>query len=315
VKGIAKGGRQHRMPRILILGHTGFIGSHLTAHLKRELPEIEVIGRAPTSLDLTQENEARSLAKLFDSYTAVVMLAATKRQFGDNLDTYSRNVQMVINLCRLLQERPVARILYFSSAAVYGEDVHNTAITEETCVRPTSYYGAAKYAAECLLRKVFSTQPESSLLVLRPPLIYGPGDHGETYGPSGFVRAVIRGAKITLWGDGTEMREFIFVEDLVRIVTQLIFHEASGVVNVASGAKYTFRGALDIALALAPRQVEVASRPRTKRSVDNAFCNERLLELLPQFAFTALESGMRQTYEIDRLAVTDASAADEGGLA
>ena len=315
MKGVAKRDRQHQMRRILILGHTGFIGSHLIAHLKRELPQVEVIGRAPTSLDLTREAEARSLAEFFDAETAVVMLAATKRQFGDNLETYSSNVQMVINLCRLLQERPGARLLYFSSAAVYGEDVHNTAITEETCVCPTSYYGAAKYAAECLLRKVFATQPQSSLLVLRPPLIYGPGDSGETYGPSGFVRAVIRGAKITLWGNGTEMREFIFIEDLVHIVAQLIFQDASGVVNVASGARHTFREALDIALALAPHRVEVASRPRTKSSVDNAFCNQRLLELLPQFVFTSMESGMRRTYEIDRPAVTDACAAGEGRLA
>ncbi len=143
---------------------------------------------------------------------------------------------------------------------------------------------------------------------------FGPGDRGETYGPSGFVRAAIRGAKITLWGDGTELREFIFIEDLVRIVGELIHHDASDVVNIASGARHTFREALDIALALAPHRLEVGSHPRTKSSVDNAFCNQRLLELLPQFAFTGLESGMRSAYAIDR-AVMDASAAGEGRLA
>ena len=313
VKNRTESSRAHHIRRILILGHTGFIGGHLSEHLRRELPHVEIIGRSPASLDLTREEDVRSIADFFDANTAVVMLAAAKRQFGDNLDVYSRNMQMVINLCRLLQGRPVARLLYFSSAAVYGEDVHNTTITEATCVCPTSYYGAAKFAAECLLRKVFAAQPQSSLLVLRPPLIYGPGDRGETYGPSGFVRAAIRGAKITLWGDGAELREFIFIEDLVRIVGQLIYHDTSGVVNVASGVSHTFREALDMVLSLAlHQQIEVDSRPRTKASVDNAFCNARLIELLPQFLFTDLGSGIRRTYEKDLLAVTDVPAAGEG---
>lgn len=307
--------RQQRVRRILILGHTGFIGGHLSAYLKRELPQVEVLGRAPASLDLTQEDQARSLAELFDAETAVIMLAATKRQFGDSLDTYSRNVQMVINLCRLLQERPVARLLYFSSAAVFGEDVHNTAISEQTCVCPTSYYGAAKFAAECLLRRSFSGRPHGSLLALRPPLIYGPGDQGETYGPSGFVRAVIRGAKITLWGDGTELREFIFIDDLVRIVGQLVYHDAGGVVNVASGLSHSFRAVLNVAIALAPHRVEVESRPRTKQSVDNVFRNERLVELLPQFAFTSLEQGMRRTFELEKEAANGAALSGEDRLA
>ncbi len=304
---------QHRIRRILIFGHTGFIGSHLSAYLKRELPQVEVVGRALDSFDLTQEDHMRSLAELFDDETAVVMLAAAKRQFGDNLDVYTRNMQMVINLCRLLEVRPVAHVIYFSSAAVYGEDIHNTAITEETRVCPTSYYGAAKFAAECLLRKVIAAQSHSSLLVLRPPLIYGPGDRGETYGPSGFVRAAIRSGKITLWGDGAELREFVFVDDLVCIVGQLIYHGASGVVNVASGVSHTFREALGIVRALVPhQQIEVGSRPRTKASVDNAFCNGRLIELLPQFFFTDLGDGIRRTYEKDLLAVTDVPAAGEG---
>jgi UDP-glucose 4-epimerase len=303
VKSLEDIGRHHRVQRIVILGHTGFIGSHLLVHLRRELPATEIIGRSAASVDLTRQEDVRFLADCFDEHTAVIMLAATKRQFGDNLDTYARNMQMVFNLCTLLRERPIARLIYFSSAAVYGEDVHNMAITEDTKVWPTSYYGAAKFASECLLRQAFNHSRGGSVLVLRPPLIYGSGDRGETYGPSGFVRAVIRGGKVTLWGDGGEIREFIFVEDVVNVVGRFIYNEVAGIVNLVSGQRYTFREALEIALALAPNTVEVGTRTRTKARVDNAFYNDRLLQVLPDITFTDLKRGMQRVFELDSIAL------------
>lgn len=293
--------------RIVVLGHTGFIGGHLMQHLELAFPDVSVVGRAPTSLDLTIADDARSLSDVLDDSTAVVMLAAAKRQFGDTIESFVRNTQMVINLGRLLEERPVRRLIYFSSAAVYGEDVHNTAITEETGVWPTSYYGAAKFSNECVLRKVFA-RPGRSLLCVRPPLIYGAGDEGETYGPSGFVRAAIRQSKVTLWGDGKELREFIYVGDLVRIVEALLSSDATGVVNIASGKSHSFREALDIASSLAASPIASDSRPRSKSAVDNAFRNDRLLQLVPGLNFTPLDEGMRAAFEADRRNVLQGNA-------
>ena len=285
--------------RVLILGHTGFIGGHLVRYFRKHSPEIELVGRSTSSLDLTKEEEALTLADLIDLKTAVVMCAAIKRQFGDNLDAFSQNLKMVMNLCRLLQNHPVGHLVYFSSAAVYGEETHNTKITEETPVHPTSYYGIAKYTSECLLCKMIDDQEQSSLLILRPPLVYGPGDRGGTYGPSGFVKAAIRRDKITLWGDGSEQREFILVEDLTKIVHRLIFHEYGGMVNVVSGKSYTFKDALDIVSRLVPFKLQIGSRPRTKRKVDNGFCNEALVELLPGISFTSLEEGIKRTFDVE----------------
>jgi len=68
---------------------------------------------------------------LFDDGTAVIMCAAIKRQLGDDLDTFSRNVAMAVNLCRVLEKRPVARFMFFSSAAVYGEEITSLQITRK----------------------------------------------------------------------------------------------------------------------------------------------------------------------------------------
>lgn len=286
--------------RIILLGNTGFIGRHLEKALRRSMPETEILGQSLPALDLTRLEDVRKLANVFGLDTAVIMCAAKKRQFADNLEAFEQNVQMTINLCRILEKTPVKRFIFFSSSAVYGEDIHNTRITEETRVSPTSYYGMAKYAAERLYAKTIGNQKESSLVILRPPLIYGPGDSGKTYGPSGFVQAALNSEPIALWGDGTESREFMFVEDIVEIVRRFLNNSYEGVVNVASGKSHTFRDVLDVISRIVSQDLPLTSRPRTKEKVDNAFDNMRLRKVLGDFRFTTLEEGIRKTFEAER---------------
>jgi UDP-glucose 4-epimerase len=287
--------QSHGAGRILILGHSGFIGRHLEKSYQKNLPAIEVIGHSLPKLDLTQEQDAEKLADLLNPHTAVVVLAGVKRQLGDNLDTFAKNVQMAVNLCRILERHPVKRVVFFSSAAVYGEEIENLNITEETAIHPTSLYGAAKYTAECLFGKVIRSHDQSSLLIVRPPLIYGPDDAGGSYGPSGFSRAALKRETITIWGDGREEREFVFVEDVTEIVSRLTFEGYSGVLNVASGRSYTYVDILDILAQVLGEPVQTNSRPRSKNKVDHRFSNALLTEELPGLSFTSLEAGVRQT--------------------
>ncbi len=289
-------GRSQHIRRVVILGHTGFIGSHLVSSFQGQCPGIDVVGHSLPSMDLVEETEVASLSDLFDRQTAVVMCAAIKRQLGDNQEAFAQNVKIVANLCRLLQDYPVRRFIYFSSAAVYGEDVHNTNISEETPVCPTSYYGIAKYTSECLLRKVAGEQGNNSLLIVRPPTVYGPGDQS-SYSPSGFLRAAIRKEQVALWGDGSERREFVFVEDIAKLIYRLTFHEYSGVLNIASGQSYTFTDAIGVVSRLVPPGLRVDSRPRTKKKADQGFSNGVLKRLFPDFSFTRLEEGIRSTLQ------------------
>ena len=281
-----------QIERILLLGGSGFIGRHLTQFLRKSFPSVELAGRSAPELDLTREQDAEKLGSLFDRRTAVIALAGVKRQLGDNLDTFSQNVQIAANLCRVLEKHPVKRLIFFSSAAVYGEEIQNTNITEQTPVHPTSFYGAAKYVAECLFRKVLRGQ--SSLLVLRPPVVYGPGDTGNGYGPSCFVRAASKNETINIWGDGKELREFIFVEDVAKIVGTLTFSDYSGVLNLASGHSYSYRELLDATSTKLGRKLSTASRARSKEKVDHGFCNAALRKVIPDFCFTPPEEGIRR---------------------
>jgi UDP-glucose 4-epimerase len=284
-------GKARAIKRLVILGHSGFIGSRLEEHFHKRYPKIETVGKALPSVDFTREDEILALRDFFDMDTAVIMLAAIKPNIANDLDAFAKNVQMAVNLCKLLQKKPVAKLIYFSSAAVYGEDIHNTSINEDTPVNPRSYYGMAKYACEKIFWKTFSEQKNSSLLIMRPPVVYGPGEKEVVYDPAGFVKKAIRGEKITLWGDGSEKREFVFVDDIIRIVEHFVFNDYNGVLNVSSKKSYSFNDIIKIVSALGCK-VLTDSRERTREKVDNAFDNKLFAKLMPGFKFTSLKDGI-----------------------
>ncbi|MBI4676454.1 MAG: NAD-dependent epimerase/dehydratase family protein [Elusimicrobia bacterium] len=281
--------------RVLILGHTGFIGRRLEARLKETCPNLEIVGLSSSELDLNDQESAARSRGLFTPETAVAFCSAVKRQFGDDLESFSRNLAMTLGLCRILKERPVARLVYLSSAAVYGEDVHNLRITERTPVIPRSYYGAAKIAAETLLTRLLAEPGQGSFVSLRPPMVYGPGERVPAYGPGRFVSDILAGREITLWGDGSERREFLFIDDVAETARRSLLGDFSGIVNIAAGVSYSFTEAIDVVSRLTGRRPRITSRPRTKGKVDHGFDNSLLTGLAPGLEFTSLDEGVEKT--------------------
>lgn len=288
--------KDSNIKRVLILGNTGFIGGHLYRFFKAQSASTEVVGLDFPEVDLTRPEDAHRLKDHLGDETALIVCAAIKKQMGDDLSSFSKNIQITANICNAICETPARRVIFFSSAAVYGESVHNTQINEDTPPQPQTFYGIGKMTSELLLRKILSSQKQSTLLRLRPALIYGPGDQGG-YGPTGFVKAALGEQDITLWGDGTERREFIFVLDVVKLVHTLTFDSYQGTLNVVSGKSYTFQEALGIVNELIGLKKPVLTRPRTQPKADHGFVVTRLQSLLPGFQFTGLREGIRQTIE------------------
>ncbi len=241
-------------------------------------------------MDLT--TDAHALENYFDVNTAVIMCAAVKKQLGNNLESCEKNMRMITNLCKVLDNHPVPRFVYISSSAVYGENNHNLSITEETPTHPTSFYGIGKESSERMLQKVLA----KGLVILRPAQIYGPGDI-PCYGPSGFLHAAIKGDPIVLWGDGTEKREFIFIEDAVIFIEQLLFSDFQGIMNIASGQSYSYVQILDEIRKHTHDPLRLTSQDRTNPKVDHQFNNQKLNALFPTFRFTPLSRGIEKMVE------------------
>lgn len=287
--------------RIVILGHNGFVGTHLATFFGKKYQKVEVIGLSLPDFDLGRKKDLERLSALFSQDVVLIVCAAIKRQFGDSLESFRNNVEIIANLCGLLRDNPVKSVVYFSSAAVYGEDVVHGTISEDSPVCPTSFYGISKYASECILRKTVIDHGNGSLVILRPTLIYGPGDLGETYGPVGFVKKALRNETITLWGDGNEYREFIYVDDVIGIINALIISDYSGTLNVVAGKSYTFRDVLTEVSNCLGVDIDTVSKPRTKQKVDNYFDNTFLKKALPAgYAFVDLKEGVEKIVAMER---------------
>ena len=91
-----------KIKRVVFLGHTGFVGSRLIGCFREEWPSLEVIGFSSKEMDLTDADAASNLKDYFDMDTAVIMSANIKSNYGNDLETYSKNVHMVENVSRIL---------------------------------------------------------------------------------------------------------------------------------------------------------------------------------------------------------------------
>jgi UDP-glucose 4-epimerase len=302
-----KKSRLKDVKRIVVLGETGFIGSHILAFFESVYGEVESIGISSQRVNLLDSAAVAELGRYFEPETAVVFCSAIVKRgnTGNDLNAYLQNITMVANICKLLEEHPVGWIGYLSTTAVYGEDTNHGRISEETLPSPNSYYGLAKYNAEWLLQKACDSLQGTKLAVLRLPYVYG---HGQKeiigdYGPGMFLQKAMRGQEITIWGDGAELREFAFIDDVVAVCEQLLIADFAGVINVVSGNSRSFKDILDIVGKLAQSGIVAKSKPRTKNPVDHLFLNNKITQILPEFSSTSLEEGVDKTWSIDSAAM------------
>jgi UDP-glucose 4-epimerase len=225
-----------RVVKILLTGATGFIGSHALAGLVGH--DLVVYGRRPLPEGVHAPDGARIVVAPFDDDTAltgaldgcdaVVHLAAMSNQAmaaSDPAGCVESNVVLTLRLAQHARRAGVARFVFASSALVYGQPPL-VPITEQTPLDPRGMYAMSKHVAETLLAEVF---PEA--LVLRFFNVYGPRQRG-TLIPI-LVDRLRAGEPVTLQGDGSQVRSFLYVDDAVRALTAALERDASGVLNVA----------------------------------------------------------------------------------
>ncbi len=281
--------------KVVILGHSGFIGRYVSGAFQK-VRGVEVIEKSSKDTDLTDWKQVQRLNGLMDSETAVVMCAGLKKHRGDSLDNYEQNMRMILNLSRLLQTRRVKKLVYLSSVAVYGEERNDTCISERTPLNPSTYYADAKCAGEFLLQKLKHDGFIESLAILRPSIVYGPGDEGENYRPAEFMRSIQENRRVNVWGDALELRDFVFVRDVAEFVRLVTMGEFGGTLNLASGQSYSFLRILEIIQSVLSCDFETVSIPRTRPKVDQGFDIRKLQSSFPDFKFTNFMSGIRDTY-------------------
>ncbi len=278
--------------RIIILGTRGFVGKALLEHFQQRFQDRDVLGLSSLELDL-EKNFDHPIFSQKTTGTSLVICSGLKRNHGETLETLQRNINIAHNLYRLNEKYTFDRILYLSSCAVYGEDVEHPLISESQALTPTSFYGIAKSTTEHLLQKICGDR----LLILRPPTIYSGFSDSKNYDPYGFLYKNVHEEALTLWGDGSEKREFLYLNDLLEIMAQSLTLKVTGLLNTCSGNSATFQDILKIAESLTQKKTQLTSKERSKSKVDHNFDAGHFKKTFPQYEFTSLEKGMKKIFD------------------
>jgi len=250
---------------ILITGGAGFIGSHLVERLLADGVSCRVLDNLSTG---KRENlprgpqlefihgdvrDARTVHAAVAGVDAVVHLAAVasvQASIDDPLATHATNFDGTLNLLEAARQAGVRRFVFASSAAVYGDN-EELPITEPAIPRPLTPYAADKLASEYYLQ-FYARQHGLDTIAFRFFNIFGPRqDPSSPYSGviSIFADRLARGAPVTIFGDGLQTRDFVYVGDLARLLARaLTMTTLSGrVINVGRGRQSTL---LDLIAAL-----------------------------------------------------------------
>jgi UDP-glucose 4-epimerase len=240
---------------VLITGGAGFIGSHLVDALLAQGYSVRVLDDLSTGkvanlpmsnprFELITGNVADSalVSRCMQGCRAVAHLAAVasvQASVDAPVSTHQSNFVGTLNVCEAMREHGVQRIVFASSAAVYGNNGEGLAIDEDTPKAPLTPYAADKLASEYYL-DFYRRQHGLTPAVFRFFNIFGPRqDPSSPYSGviSIFTERAQQGLPITVFGDGEQTRDFVYVGDLVEVLVQALQlpEVAVGACNVGLG--------------------------------------------------------------------------------
>jgi UDP-glucose 4-epimerase len=245
--------------RVLVLGGNGFIGSHLVEALVADGAHVRVLTRSRC-----QENQpihgvdyryadftdSASLAESLVDVDIVIHLISTTVPTTANLDPIADikgNLLSTVRLLQQMRDQGISRLVFLSSGGTVYGDAKTIPIPEEHERNPVSSYGIVKVAIENYIA-MFSAQHGLKSLVLRVSNPYGPrqGHLGVQGVIPTFFQRIIAGDEIRIWGDGSSVRDYLYVSDLVLCIVQGINKDLAGVYNVGSGQGVPLRDILSL---------------------------------------------------------------------
>jgi nucleoside-diphosphate-sugar epimerase len=303
--------------RYLVTGGAGFIGSNTVDELLRRGHETVVLDDLSTGkaanlpqvnakIKLIQESitNLEALREACRGVDCVIHLAAqtsVPRSVKDPIETNSINVDGTLNVLVAARDAKVKRVVFASSCAVYGK-TSVLPIPESTALAPISPYGLSKQIGEAYGR-VFQELYGLEFVSLRYFNVFGPRqDPGSAYSGvlSLFNAALLAGTQITVYGDGEQSRDFVYVENVVEAI--LLAAEAKGApglsFNIGTGDRSTLNQTLALLEKITGRPARTKYAARREGDIRDSQADislaQKMLGYRPRIAF---EEGLRRTWE------------------
>ncbi len=280
------------MPTILVTGGAGYIGSHVVKELLRQghkpivFDNLQTGHRKTTKDALFIEGDLSDQKKLKETFQAyqidTVIHFAADSLVGESVQNplkyFNNNVKNSLNLIEIMEEFKVKKIVFSSSAAVYGEP-KEIPITEEHPCAPTNPYGETKWIFEKVLQ-AYHNSKKLNFISLRYFNAAGAdpeGELGEDHSPETHliplvIKAALHGVPVPVYGtdyntpDGTCIRDYIHVTDLanahILALRKLDQEKISGMYNLGNGNGYSVREVIETVKKVTGGKVAAADSPR-----------------------------------------------------
>lgn len=297
--------------KVLVTGGAGFIGSHIVDALLERNYDVHIFDDLSSGL-IERVNDAANFHEVdirsaeaseivhSQRFDVVVHHAAqmdVRRSVADPSFDADVNVRGFINIMEAGRKSGLKKVVFASTGgAIYGEPDF-VPQDESHALNPISPYGITKLTTEKYLF-FYMKQYGIPYVALRYGNIYGPrqNPHGEAGVVAIFCQRLLAGEPVTIFGDGNQTRDYVFVGDVVNANLKAIDYSSSGIVNIGTGSETTVNYLYDVLsehLGVEMKANYAASRPgEQNRSVlDNKFA----LETLGWSPEVSIEEGLKQT--------------------
>ena len=304
------------MNTILVTGGAGYVGSHAVVELLNEGYEVvvydnlrnskeesikrieEITGKSIQFFngDILDEASLRKLFAVFD-FKAVMHFAGLKsvsESIEKPLDYYQNNVQGTLILCKVMKDFNVKKIIFSSSATVYGNPSELPISEKAPTGQIENPYGRSKYVIEKILTDIAISEKDWQVSLLRyfnPVGAHESGLIGEdpTSKPNNLMPLIAQVAVggydlITIWGndyptaDGTGVRDYIHVVDLVKGHIQALKKNISGIkiYNLGTGKGYSVLEVINAFESVSGQKIKYEIGPRRSGDIASAYANAEL---------------------------------------
>src|SRR5215469_10133768 len=254
--------------QVLVTGGAGFIGRRVVRALLEADHKVTVIDRHAFPDDRVRSvvgdlcDPATIGQALSQNTDLVIHLAAITRVLlskEDPVGTYKLNVEATYNLLEQSRQRGVSTFLLASTNAVTG-DVGTATITERNPLLPLTPYGATKAAGEMLLSSFVGSYGMTGA-ALRFSNVYGPGMEAKDSFIPRLMRAARDGRGVQIYGDGTQLRDLVHVDDIVAGIFTAWHSGHNGPLILGSGESVTVNDILDAARAVTGAEIPAEHIP------------------------------------------------------
>ena len=323
--------------RVLVTGGAGFIGAHFCRRLLADGHAVSVVDSEfngkreslPGEVRFTPGNVVKpeevepAFARGLDAVCHIAGQVSIIRSFTNPVLDLRTNVEGTLNVLQLCLKYKVPRLIYASSMTIYGNGGMVPTPETERCW-PDSYYGITKLAGE---RFVHATAERPDLdfdfkvTSLRMYSVYGPGQALDNpyQGVLGiFLGNIMRGEPITIFGDGQQTRDFIYIDDIVEGWVRALGTPATAgqVINLGSGRSLTINQLAEAAIRACGGEgkiVRAPGRPGEQRSVQADV--SRAKALMGWEPRTPFETGLEETlrWAREEFAATPAARVSRSG--